>query len=90
MKLCLFCKTFQFFEGYPDLSDVTPGDSGGIGCGRYIWDVDTMRDTEQDYRKGLENAQTCKFFDPRPEYRETDVDHEADLEEAKREYDGLA
>ena len=46
-KLCCFCNHFCIDPGYPDESDVTPGEDTEIGCsGKGHWELDN---SSKDY-----------------------------------------
>jgi hypothetical protein len=66
-RLCYECTHFYFTTGYPDLSDVTPGEDFAMGCGKDIWSLrgDSAGDDIASLRDGLEKAVGCPSFENR-------------------------
>jgi hypothetical protein len=57
MKLCLFCKEFEFAESDSCGSECTPANEALIRCGKDVWYIKCGNASERDYRKGLEKAE---------------------------------
>ncbi len=64
LKNCLDCSSFHFRTGWGG-SDVTPGEMIEIGCNLGHWELRPNLDTEEDFRKKMTTAETCKDYDPR-------------------------
>ena len=67
MKNCLFCKHFFYRTGYHDYSDITPGESVEIRCGKRIWELYQFMDSEDDFRAKMVTAETCASYEIREE-----------------------
>ena len=65
MKNCVFCKYYRFHPGYYGYSEYTPGCEADIGCYKQHWELDMYEDTDESYQRKMENAKTCKDYDPR-------------------------
>lgn len=63
-KTCIFCKHFYFDPGYPDWSEVTPGQEASVGCYKYVYpDYSLSEITLNKYRELILTAQSCSKFE---------------------------
>ncbi len=61
-KNCIDCKHFCFAPGDYGYSDWTPGYPPEITCLENVWRIDLNDCDEEDYRKCLLTANTCKKY----------------------------
>lgn len=62
MDNCLFCEHFYFYPGSPHYSELTPGESGEIGCGLDYWDWHGF--TDEQFRYAMLSADSCEDYNP--------------------------
>ena len=63
MKLCYSCKRFSMLTAEPDYSEFTPGCEWYMGCSALVWEFNPYEDDVNKFRKCLESALECAFFE---------------------------
>lgn len=67
-KVCMACKYLSYEQGYPDISEVTPGRPPSFECNKYHWSEDLWEDLEaRQLYVLMDKAKTCKDFELRTE-----------------------
>ena len=69
---CLFCKEFFFDPGHADYSEVTPGSTCTIRCGKNLWPTNEEIDVDSEIEypsirelvKAISFGADCKEFNP--------------------------
>lgn len=61
--LCILCNYFYFYAGVEGYSEMTPGWNAEMGCNKDYWKLDNFKDTTESYRKKLEKARKCKYYE---------------------------
>lgn len=59
---CVQCSHFFFTHEEAGLSDVTPGNSSGIGCWKSLWTRNDLWQTPEEFRANMARSQTCAEF----------------------------
>ncbi len=60
---CIACKHWYFDSGSPGYSEYTPGSAVSTGCLKNYWVFKPYDDTEEDFRKKMQKANTCKDYE---------------------------
>jgi len=60
VRCCILCKHFSFDEGSPGYSEYTPGTDWSMSCLKNHWSMSGSYISEEDYRKNILMAETCK------------------------------
>jgi hypothetical protein len=61
---CIACRYFYFDRAEPQCEYGTCGSDVGIGCHKYVWEIDNFEDSDESYREKLRTAQACELFEP--------------------------
>jgi hypothetical protein len=69
MRLCWLCKHFDFEEGSPHCSEVTPGYDFHMRCGKSHWDFNNTKSSEEDFKRYLTMATKCEDYKKHNETR---------------------
>lgn len=62
-KMCWWCKHFNYSEGSPGYSDMTPGYDVDMGCNLGKWLFDSTNTSAQELRNYLYHAVDCSDFE---------------------------
>ena len=62
-KLCWECKHICYYPAQPHYSDLTPGSSMELRCGKNVWEFDQYDESIGGLRRCLEHAETCSMFE---------------------------
>lgn len=63
-RTCIDCQHWFFSSGYPNLSDVTPGDSAINTCAKGHWSIESLgNEGVASARRKLKTADKCPDFE---------------------------
>ena len=63
-KLCVFCRHWYFMSGQQGYSEMTPGSSASMECGKrhFTRDEQDLFISTEEFRHTIEKAQTCQDY----------------------------
>lgn len=64
-SVCWFCKHMYLDTGYPDWSELTPGDDMSMGCYKGKWSLDPYKDDLVAFRAKITTSVNCSDFEKR-------------------------
>ena len=62
-RSCLECKHWQFDAGYPDYSEVTPGEDWSMECCKLHFRLSGFDISEKEFRATMTRAGECTDFE---------------------------
>ncbi len=62
IKVCWWCVHFNYQEGFPGYSDLTPGYEMSMSCRKGHWDFDAYKTSQDEFGDMLGSATTCPDF----------------------------
>jgi len=62
-KSCIECKHWYWDAGYPDYSDLTPGECWESYCRKKHWQANGFKESQVSWANKLMTARACKDFE---------------------------
>lgn len=63
VRLCWFCRHFDYDQGSPGYSELTPGEEASIGCLKDKWRFNFYHDDQAAFAAAIQYARKCDEFD---------------------------